>query len=100
MTIEILKQIIINNSFVDRVRMEMVFDTEAYNELRKALTDLAVLLKGSHVVDRELMLFLYTMPTMIRNAFESLPERDTEFAGQLEDAWVELDELVTNCLAD
>ncbi len=95
-----LKQRILDNSFVDEVRMHMTFNKVAYNELRMALTDLAVTLKGSHVVDRELMLVLYAMPTMIRNAFDSIREQGTDLTGQLEDAWVELDELITNCLVD
>ena len=95
-----LKQRIVDNSFVDEVRMHMTFNNVQYNELRKDLTDLALSLKGSHVVDRELMLVLFAMPTMIRNAFESVREQDTEIAGQLEDAWVELDALIANCLVD
>ena len=97
-----LKKRILENTFVDQVRLHLKVDESEYAQLRAALTELASSLKGSRVIDRELMMYLYAAPTMIRNAFESFSgiEPLPEIAYRLEDLWVELDELVTDCLAD
>jgi hypothetical protein len=97
-----LKKRILSNPFVDQIRISMKFDEDAYNELRKDLRTLASSLKGSATIDRELMLSLYSMPVLVRNSFLSFAGRCPlpEIAAKLEDAWVELDELVTKCLAE
>jgi len=96
-----LKSRILSNTFVDSVRISMKFDQTAYEELVTSLDHLSSELSGKDSIDRELMLSLYATPTMIRNAYLSFKEHTNppEIANQLEDAWVELDELVTNCLA-
>lgn len=93
-----LKNRIMANSFALTVRTRMVFDQTEYDDLCKALVELADAIKGSAVIDRELMQCLYSTPMIIRNAFESFSDQKIRIAQQLEDAWVELDELVENCL--
>ncbi len=97
-----LKARILANSFVDSVRISMTFDQIAYEEFVSCLNELASALKGRHSVDRELMLYLYSAPVMVRNAYLSFSESHTELeiTNRLEDAWVELDRLITNCLYD
>jgi hypothetical protein len=97
-----LKTRILENTFVDQVRAHMTVDEAEYDRLRVALTELATSLKGCAMIDRELMLSLYSMPTMVRNAFEGFSGHDPvpEIAHRLEDIWIELDELVTDCLAE
>ncbi len=97
-----LKNRIISNTFVDGVRTSLVFDDAAYKDLCVALESLAQELKGSDHMDRELALVLYTMPVIIRNMYLSSAEHvpDADIAAKLEDAWVELDALVTACLSD
>jgi len=103
MRAETLKRKILSNPFVDKVRVEMSFDEEAYCRLRADLEALAFELRGSRTLDRELALALYSIPSMIRNAFLSFAGHPAALApvvSHLEDAWMELDSLVTECLAD
>lgn len=80
----------------------MVFDEDAFYNLCNDLKLLAKELKGSKVIDRELMLSLYSIPLVVRNMFLSFSNTEPlpEIAIKLEDAWVDLDALVVDCLSD
>lgn len=79
----------------------MAFNDEQYNDLVSSLDGLANLLKNNDSIDKELALYLYTIPQMIRNAYASFEkvENKPDLVFKLEDAWVELDSLVINCLS-
>ncbi|EOF9299394.1 hypothetical protein ACKWWA_002687 [Enterobacter bugandensis] len=62
-----VKKKIIDNDFVNNVRIHMVFNDEQYNDLVSSLEELANLLKNNEPIDKELALYLYTIPQMIRN---------------------------------
>lgn len=96
-----VKKKLIDNNFVNIVRVNMVFNDEQYNELVSSLEVLANLLKSNQFIDKELALYLYTIPQMIRNAYASFEnvENKPDLAFKLEDAWIELDSLVINCLS-
>lgn len=96
-----VRQKIINNNFVNEVRIKMNFNNAEYNELVSNLTRLAGYLKKEKYLDKELALYLYTIPQMIRNVFISFDQgkNKPELAARLEDAWLELDALVINCLS-
>ncbi|WMU74048.1 hypothetical protein OQ483_06425 [Enterobacter bugandensis] len=96
-----VKKKIIDNDFVNNIRIHMVFDDEQYNDLVSSLGELAKILKNNDLIDKELALYLYTMPQMIRNAYASFDkvENKPDLAFKLEDAWIELDSLVINCLS-
>jgi hypothetical protein len=99
---EFLKERILNNSFVDKVRSEMKVDEEEYQALKELLIELIEELKKQKVIDKELALILYSMPQIIRNTFLSLETDDEEVSdltNMLEDIWIELDELVIECLS-
>ena len=51
---------------------------------------------------RDLALTLYSIPMMVRNTFISIDDQSPkpELAARLEDHWVDLDALVTECLTD
>ncbi|MGB1015331.1 MAG: hypothetical protein ACPG4T_14445 [Nannocystaceae bacterium] len=103
MRINNLKHKILTNPFVDKVRGELSFDEVAYRDLKSDLEALAVELKGSQTLDRDLALMLYSAPLMLRNIFLSLadgPTPPSRIVSLLEDTWMELDALVTECLAD
>ncbi len=88
---------LIENRFVDEVRQTLTFDETAYENLLGILADLAEVSKTELTIDRRVALLLYTIPQMIRNAylsFETSAADMPEIAFRLEDAWVELDELV------
>ncbi|MBT0647362.1 hypothetical protein KJJ93_30685, partial [Escherichia coli] len=61
-----VKKKIIDNDFVNNVRINMVFNDEQYNDLVSSLDELANLLKNNNSIDKELALYLYTIPQMIR----------------------------------
>ncbi|EQC2552505.1 hypothetical protein ACY3NT_004419 [Enterobacter sichuanensis] len=96
-----VKKKIIDNGFVNNVRINMVFNDEQYNDLVSSLEVVANLLKNNESIDKELALYLYTIPQMIRNAYASFEkmENKPDLVFKLEDAWVELDSLVINCLS-
>ncbi|MBM6619034.1 hypothetical protein [Bacillus suaedaesalsae] len=99
---ESLKEKILNNTFVDKVRNELKVDEEEYQALNQILNELIVLLKVQKDIDKELALILYSMPQIIRNTFLSLEasnEKVSDLANRLEDIWIELDELVIECLS-
>lgn len=96
-----IQQTIINNHFVNEVRVNMNFNNDEYNELVSSLEDLANHMKNKKIIDKELTLYLYTIPQMIRNAYANFDkwENKPELALRLKDAWIELDSLVINCLS-
>ena len=101
--LDTIKAAILRNSFVDSVRIDMRIDDDAYEELCALLRDLAKELKGVRLIDKELALALYSIPLMVRNAFvsfDSHPDPKPSVCLRLEDQWVDLDALVTDCLAD
>lgn len=97
-----LKSRILSNTFADQLRASMVYDASAFDELCGDLKSLSSSLKGSGVIDRELMLTLYSLPVVVRNTFLSFDDSDSRpaIAAKLEDAWIELDKLVSECLVD
>ena len=98
----LIKEKIMSNTFVDKVRIQMVIDEEEYDILRDLLNLLSLELRIEQVIDKELALILYSMPQMIRNAFLSFQYHNvqvTDLVSRLEDIWIELDELVIQCLS-
>lgn len=81
--------------------MKMVFNGIEYNNLILALNELSILMKKEKTIDKELALYLYSIPQMIRYAYDSFNgEIDkNELALKLEEAWIELDALVIEVLS-
>ncbi|MCP4897532.1 MAG: hypothetical protein GY906_11220 [bacterium] len=96
-----LKSQILSNSFVDGVRIRMEVDRSEYDSLCQSLAELSVEWQGSSAIDRELALFLYSAPQIIRNAHLSFTRHDPmpAVAVELEDIWIELDRLAIACLS-
>ncbi|HOJ78582.1 MAG TPA: hypothetical protein PLZ08_10880 [Bacillota bacterium] len=97
----ILKEKIKNNKFIDEVLSKMRIDEQQYQELCNLLKELATEWQNNQVIDKELALYLYCTPQMIRNVFLSFKDKNgplPEIAKRLEDIWVELDALVIECL--
>lgn len=83
---------IINNNFVNEIRINMNFNNDEYNELVSSLKCLADYMKNEKNIDKELALYLYTIPQMIRNAYTSFDnwKNKPELALKLEDVWIAL----------
>lgn len=99
----LLKQRLLSNTFVDKVRNQMEIDEAAYQELIEIMTNLSYELKSQKVIDKELALILYSMPQIIRNVFLTYEEHNgkvTKFGNKLEDIWIDLDAMVLECLID
>ena len=94
-----MKEEIINNRFIDKIRQNMEIDEEEYQRLCDALSRLAEEWKNVKYIDKELVHYLYYIPLVVRNEFLSLKEISTNntFCDRLEDIWIELDDFVTNC---
>jgi len=97
---EVIRQFF-SNKFIDEVKMKMVFNEIEYNNLVSALNALSILMKKEKTIDKELALYLYSIPQMIRYAYDSFNgEIDkNELALKLEEAWIELDALVIEVLS-
>ena len=99
----LLKQRLLRNMFVDKVRNQMEIDEAEYQELIEILSNLSGELKFRKVIDKELALLLYSMPQIIRNVFLTYEEhhgKATEFGNKLEDIWIDLDAMVLECFID
>ncbi|EOC0062340.1 hypothetical protein ACI0X3_003629 [Cronobacter turicensis] len=51
--------------------MKMVFNEIEYNNLVSALNELSILMKKEKTINKELALYLYSIPQMIRYAYDS-----------------------------
>lgn len=96
-----MKEKIINNHFVDKLRESMEIDEEEYLQLCNALSCLAEEWKNVEFIDKELVSYLYAIPLIVRNEFISIERVSPEAleCDRLEDIWVELDALVSNCFS-
>ena len=59
---EELKALIINNNFINKLRIEMKYDDTEYDLLCKFMGELKAVIKDDSDIDKELMLTLYTIP--------------------------------------
>lgn len=99
---EKLKECILKNSFVNKLRIEMQFDDNEYEELCDLLRKIINMVKNDKSIDKELMLTLYSTPQVVQNIFSEFSKNhaiDEEFTIKLEDAWIELDQLVIDILS-
>lgn len=88
-------------AFGNNVRLTLAYEDVEFDRLRRVLTELFDVLRHDTVIDKDLAGYLYSLPQIIRNMLLSyhgpLAERP-ELFDRLEDAWVELDALVLDCL--
>lgn len=99
---EKLKALILKNSFINKLRIEMKFDDNEYEELCDLLGKLIDVVKDDRSIDKELMVTLYSAPQVVHNIFLQFSgdkTMDEEFIMKLEDAWIELDQLVIDILS-
>ena len=66
-----MKEEIINNRFVDKLRETMEIDEEEYLRLCNALISLAEEWKNIKYVDKEVVGYLYAIPLIVRYEFLS-----------------------------
>lgn len=88
---------ILQNKFVDKIRQTMEFDEVEYAQLCDLLREVGESTSSDEKLEKRLVFILYSIPQMVHNSFLSFtgdPEDLPEIALKLEDAWVDLDQLV------
>ena len=99
---EKLKALILKNFFIHKLRIELKFDDNEYEELCDLLGKLSDMVKDDRSIDKELMLTLYSGPQVVYNIFRQFSggnTMDEEFIMKLEEAWIQLDQLVIDILS-
>lgn len=99
---EKLKARILKNSFINKLRIKMKFDDNQYEELCNLFRKFIDVVKNDSSIDKELMVTLYSAPQVVHNIFLQFSgdnTMDEEFIMKLEDAWIELDQLVIDILS-
>lgn len=94
-----MKEEIKSNRFINKLLLNMEIDEVEYSMLCDSLTRLACEWRGKKLIDKEIVSYLYAIPLMVRNQFLSLKEKgiNDDMCDRLEDIWVELDDLVSQC---
>ena len=90
-----------NNKFDFDLRVNLSFNDEEYNELINILKDLEGEIKKYENIPINLALNLYYIPYVVRNTLNFLRNNrlNSELIQKVEDAWIEIDNLVLTCLS-
>lgn len=94
-----LKMQILENRFIERLRLETVIDRDAYESLCRALKNLAEEWRGVSHVDKEVVQRLYVLYRVAMGVAEKLAPHQPEMAREIEKMAIEVDALVLHCLA-
>ena len=94
-----LKQEILQNKFIEKLRNELVVDTGAFESLCRSLRNLELEWKGVSTIDKALAQELYVLATVTQNMSTVLAGTQPDIARELTKAAIELDALVINCLS-
>lgn len=94
-----LKQAILQNQFLEKLRNEMVVDRKAYEALCQSLKELEQEWKNASNIDKELAQELYVLAPVTKNMADSLTGHQPHLAREISGLAVELDALVLNCLS-
>lgn len=100
MNFEQVKEAVLSNPFIGKLRGELTIDGEAFDQLCASLESLVPIWRLVNLIDKELMSALYEMPLMIMNQW--LSESDHWSETNREELWnmyIKLDNLITECLA-
>lgn len=95
---ETVKQAILANQYIMKLRTEFTIDTQEYDKLRESLRALVPLWQAETCVDKRLMYELYITPEVI--LYQALrPEYPPDVRDQLMAMHAEIDALILECLA-
>ncbi|HEX9989497.1 MAG TPA: hypothetical protein VGE45_13595 [Chloroflexia bacterium] len=98
MEAEQIKRLIIGNLFAVKLLNDSMIDITAHSELCKNLRELAHAWQGLECIDKELMQYIYSFVMVTLNHAQA-PGVNAEEREQLWNMYIELDNLVLECLA-
>ncbi len=93
-----LKNEILSNPFLDRLRNELVLDRGAYLSLCSLLERLAKEWHTETFIDKQLVQELYALPTIVKGVADAIAVQRSDFAAELEQIAITLDGLILECL--
>jgi hypothetical protein len=94
-----LKDEILANPFVERLRNEARIDEGTFELLCGQLSSLATVWSGQTVIDKQLVQELCGLPMIIRGAADGFRRHQPERAAQLDEMAVVVDGLILDALA-
>ena len=87
-----------NNSFIDKVRMNLEFDVKDYQELLKILNEIKHYTHNHNLIEKRLASILYEIPKLTHIWYLNLKDdpnkNESSIVNQLEEAWIELDSII------
>ena len=95
----ILKQRLLGNHFVTKIRLQGQCDEAAYADLCGAIRQLRHEWAGQTAVDKEVVQDLFALPMIVRGARTAVPDSDAGASSRLEDMEVELEGLILDALS-
>ncbi len=93
-----LKDDIIGNPFVEKLRNELEIDAQAFDLLCNQLGALANEWSTQSLVDKQLAQELYALPTIIKGAADALRGHKPDLAAELDEKAVIVDGLILEAL--
>jgi hypothetical protein len=91
---------ILNNSYLEKLRTDLVIDKQEYERLCYSLRCLAKEWKWIRSIDKKIAQELYVLAPVTRNIAESVQEYNSKLAQEIAVLSLELDALVLECLTD
>lgn len=104
---ENVKEIILGNQFIYKLRLQNKIDEASYLDLITSLEKLEIELEDSELIDKELASVLYGISSYVQNVFmrhkfgedlEGVDEIDLSFTNSLESKYKKIDELIIKSL--
>ena len=94
-----IKEKILSNNFLDKVRNGFVVDEQDFKELCGLLEELVTEWKDKKEIDKDLAQDLYILPYVTKNMSESLRRNggDENLIKNIEDKAFKIDDLVLQC---
>ena len=85
-----------NNSFIDKVRINLEFDVKDYQELLIILNEIKHYTHNHNLIEKRLASYLYEIPKLTYIWYLNLKDdpNKSSIVSQLEDAWIELDSII------
>lgn len=94
-----LKDEILANPFVERLRNEMMIDHNAFGLLCEQLGALANEWRNEKRIDKQIAQELYGLTIIVKGAADSLRAREIDIASELDEMAIEIESLILECLA-